>query len=101
VSANNTATPTAPADIAVVASAIVGEDDVLCIRGEGAGLNWQEGIPMSYDGNDHWRWTAPGMTLPVSCRIYLNDEISAFGEDLVLQPGQSIEVSPAFPKQEA
>jgi hypothetical protein len=87
--------------VSILANIQVGEDDVLCIRGEGAGLNWQEGIPMSYDGGDHWSWKALDISQPITCRIYLNDEISAFGEDIELKPGQSIEVAPSFPKVEA
>ena len=56
---------------------------------------------MHYDGDNRWSWKASALTQPITCRIYLNDEISAFGEDLVLQPGQTLEISPTFPKIEA
>ncbi len=89
------------ADVSIVVKAHVEEDDVLCLRGEGPGLNWQEGMPMNYTGNDEWRWSAQEITQPITCRIYLNDEISAFGDDIVLQPGETLEVAPTFPKVDA
>jgi len=60
-----------------------------------------EGIPMTDEGSDRWSYRASGLTNPATCRIYLNDEISAFGEDIVLQPGAYMEVSPSFPQVEA
>jgi hypothetical protein len=95
------ATPVAPADAVITATVHVEESDVLCIRGEGGGLNWQEGIPMTDEGNDRWSYKASALTIPATCRIYLNDEISSFGDDIVLQPGQYLEISPSFPKVEA
>lgn len=94
--------PTAPtpAEAVLVIKIHVEEDDVLCLRGEGAGLNWQEGLPLSYTGDDQWRWSAQ-LTQPITCRVYLNDEISAFGDDIVLEPGKTLEVSPSFPKVDA
>lgn len=94
-----------PAEVAcgtavLAAIAAIGEDDVLCLRGEGAGLDWQEGVPMTYDGSDRWRYRVENITAPITCRIYLNDEISAFGDDLILQPNQTLAVSPTFPKIE-
>lgn len=85
----------------LIVKAHVEEDDVLCLRGEGPGLNWQEGLPMNYTGNDEWRWSVQGIAQPITCRIYLNDEISAFGDDIVLEPGRAQEVSPSFPKVDA
>jgi hypothetical protein len=93
--------PLSPAPVSLRVNAHVGEDDVLCLRGEGAGLNWQEGIPMSYEGENIWSWRASAVSHPISCRIYLNDEISAFGKDIEIRPGQSIEIAPQFPKIEA
>lgn len=93
------ATPT-PAEAVLLIKIHVEEDDVLCLRGEGAGLNWQEGLPLSYIGEDQWRWSAQ-LTQPITCRVYLNDEISAFGDDIALEPGKTLEVSPSFPKVDA
>lgn len=85
----------------LVVNTRVGDDDVLCLRGEGPGLNWQEGQPMSYIGNDQWRWSSTEVSQPITCRIYRNDEFSAFGDDIILSPGEKMEVSPSFPAVEA
>lgn len=105
VEETQTPTPAAPAtakaDVLLIVKAHVEEDDVLCLRGEGPGLNWQEGMPMNYTGNDEWSWSAKDISQAITCRIYLNDEISAFGDDIVLNPGDATEVSPSFPQIEA
>ena len=98
VRAPSAETLVATSPVALTVKVNVGDDDVLCLRGEGPGLNWQEGQPMTYDGEDRWKWTAE-VTSTVTCRVYLNDEISAFGDDIVLQPGQTLEIEPSFPSQ--
>ncbi len=100
----NNQTPIADAakgPITLLLTAHIDENDVLCLRGEGGGLNWQEGVPLNYEGNDRWSYKIPEATAPVVCRVYLNDEISAFGEDLLLNPGQTLDIAPSFPKIEA
>lgn len=96
---NNEAATTA--DVTLNVTATTQDDDVLCVRGEGAGLNWQEGVPMSYEGNDRWSWKGENVAQTVVCQVYLNDEIAAFGEDITLAPGQTLEITPSFPKVEA
>ncbi len=66
------------------------------IRGQGPGLNWIYGSPMSFIEVGKWQWTAPDSSQPIICRIYKNDEIPADGEVLCLQPGEQVELSPIF-----
>lgn len=66
------------------------------IRGQGPGLNWIYGAPMSFVELGKWQWTAPDSSQPIICRIYKNDEVPADGEVLCLQPGEQLELSPVF-----
>jgi hypothetical protein len=86
--------------IRLLVHAAIPEDSVLCLRGEGAGLDWQEGVPMTYQENNLWSFEGTSAT-PVTCQIYLNDEIAAFGDDLTLVPGETLETSPCFPPVDA
>jgi len=79
----------------------IGENDVICIRGEGGGLDWQEGIPMRDVEDDLWEWVSSPTDSPITCQVYLNDEIAAFGDDLTLTPGHTLQISPSFPQIEA
>lgn len=88
------------APIKLFATINVGEESVLCLRGEGGGLNWQEGVPLNYLGENRWSYETTSAS-PVSCQLYLNDEIAAFGDDIILTPGQTLEIAPNFPAVEA
>lgn len=78
----------------------IGENDVICVRGEGGGLDWQEGLPMRDLEDDLWEWVSQPTNEPITCQLYLNDEIAAFGEDISINSGQTLEISPSFPKIE-
>ena len=66
------------------------------VRGEGAGLSWDLGVEMRFVEIGIWEWGASEVDVPVRARIYLNDKISAYGEDIELNAGEQIEVTPEF-----
>lgn len=72
-----------------------GFGNTLFIRGEGAGLSWEQGIPLTNIDSKTWRWTCETKAM-VSFKILLNDVIWASGEDLVVPPGEKIVVTPEF-----
>lgn len=72
-----------------------GFGNTLFIRGEGAGLSWEQGIPLTNIDPKTWRWTSETKAM-VSFKILLNDVIWASGEDLVVPPGEKIVVTPEF-----
>ena len=105
------ATPTAPvkaspapakAPGAVSASPItieakidVGFGNNLFVRGHGAGLSWDHGIPLECVDSKTWRLTVPAKD-KLQFKLLINDTVWAKGEDVVAAPGKRVEVVPAF-----
>jgi hypothetical protein len=82
----------------LTAHVLIGIGNKPFVRGAGPGLAQDKGVPMEFVEIGQWRWLAPSLGKePITVRIFKNDEIPANGEDIVLQPGQSLEVSPVFP----
>jgi hypothetical protein len=73
----------------------VGFGNALYLRGEGSGLTWDRGVPLSCVDGKTWRWSQP-VTSPITFKVLLNDQVWSAGQDLKVAPGQKIEVSPAF-----
>jgi len=73
----------------------VGFGNTLYLRGEGSGLTWDRGVPLSCVDGKTWRWSAP-VTSAIKCKVLLNDQVWSSGQDLEVGPGQKIEVAPAF-----
>ncbi len=73
----------------------VGFGNALFLRGQGPGLNWERGTPLTCVDRTTWRWTASG-TEKLKFKLLLNDCVWAQGEDLVAAPGQRVEVAPVF-----
>ncbi|MDR2664638.1 MAG: hypothetical protein LBB14_03925 [Puniceicoccales bacterium] len=81
-----------PASLRIVARANVGWGNWLAIRGRGAGLRWDRGIPLKNEGPDTWSWEGEG---PVECKLLLNDVLWERGENHICH-GPRAEVSPNF-----
>lgn len=74
----------------------VGFGNQLFIRGKGAGLNWEKGIPLKNTRADEWIWES---TLPFSAcefKIVFNDEQYEQGENHPLICGSSVQYTPNF-----
>ena len=73
----------------------VGFGNNLFVRGQGAGLSWEHGVPLKCVDPQTWQWSAKaGDKLTV--KLLLNDAVWAKGEDLVVTPGQKVQVVPLF-----
>ena len=91
-----TSTTTAkPAATTIVAKIDVGFGNTLFVRGQGAGLSWEQGTPLDCVDGKTWRWTGSA-TDKLTFKLLLNDTIWAQGEDVVAAPGKKVEVSPRF-----
>lgn len=65
------------------------------IRGDCGGLSWDRGILMTCLGANKWHWS--GMAKhPIAFKVLLNDQTWSVGEDLIVKPGEKIEVEPKF-----
>jgi hypothetical protein len=85
-----------PAPVTTIKANIdVGFGNNLFLRGQGAGLSWERGVPLTCVDGKTWQWTGKveeGLTF----KLLLNDQVWAKGEDLVAKPGQELEIVPAF-----
>lgn len=74
----------------------IGFGNHLYLRGEGPGLNWDHGIAMDCIAADGWAATIKGATAPVVFKVLINDVTWCTGNDYVVEPGQSVTVTPTF-----
>jgi len=90
-----TPTVTAAAPITIEARIDVGFGNQLFVRGQGAGLSWERGLPLENVDCKTWRLTVPAKD-KVQFKLLINDTVWAQGEDVVAAPGKKVEVTPAF-----
>jgi hypothetical protein len=98
------AKPVAPKPVApkvvtttISASFDVGFGNQLHIRGEGPGLSWDKGVALENVKADKWSITVREATKPIVFKLLINDEVWSGGEDYVLAPGGTAELTPTFP----
>jgi len=81
----------------LLVTAYIGIGNRLFVRGEGAGLNWERGVPLQFVSIGKWRWEALDVAAPVTCKLYKNDEIECPSlAALRLDPGHQQEVTATF-----
>ena len=80
----------------IVANVDVGWGNMLYIRGEGAGLSWEQGVPMLCENGTEWHWTAETDAEPISFKFLVNDEIWAAGENVTINAGDVHISTPTF-----
>jgi hypothetical protein len=81
--------------VTIEAKIDVGFGNTLYLRGEGTGLSWTQGVPLTCVDGKTWKWTGESRE-QLKFKLLLNDQIWSQGEDLVATPGQTLEISPAF-----
>lgn len=74
----------------------IGFGNHLYLRGEGPGLSWDHGLALDCVGNDLWTGSVKNATVPVTFKVLVNDLTWSAGSDYVVQPGQSITITPTF-----
>jgi len=95
--AKSSAAPVKAANVTAVFARIdIGWGNRLYLRGSGAGLSWDVGIPMECSKDDEWFWKTTKATEPVTFKFLKNDERWALGEDLTVDPGKTSVSSPTF-----
>ncbi|MFT3870479.1 MAG: hypothetical protein QM715_18680 [Nibricoccus sp.] len=80
----------------IVANIDVGFGNTLYIRGEGPGLNWEKGIPLDCVADDQWSLTLSETARPVVFKFLINDLTWSIGDDYLVQPGSTAELTPVF-----
>ena len=86
--ANKTATVEAKID--------VGFGNTLYLRGEGIkGADWNHGVPLKCIDGSTWQWSGEAEG-KAKIKLLINDTVWAKGEDLVIAPGEKLQISPSF-----
>lgn len=70
--------------------------NTLFIRGEGGGLSWTIGTPMSNLAEDEWSWETKTADSGIVFKFLINDEIWANGDDLTVASGGTSISTPTF-----
>jgi hypothetical protein len=81
--------------VTIEAKIDVGFGNSLYLRGEGQGLSWSQGIPLTCVDKSTWKWSGEASD-KVKFKLLLNDLVWSQGGDLVAAPGERVEVAPAF-----
>jgi hypothetical protein len=81
--------------VTIEAKIDVGFGNTLYLRGEGLGLSWSQGVPLTCVDGKVWKWIGESKE-QLKFKLLINDQIWSQGEDLVATPGQKVEISPAF-----
>jgi len=74
----------------------VGWGNTLFIRGEGASLNWDKGVPLTYVKTKKLWMFKSRSTKPIEFKVLINDERWSEGENFVLESGKTLEIEPTF-----
>lgn len=81
----------------IIAHVDVGWGNMLYIRGEGAGLSWQQGVPMICANNGtEWHWIAETEDGPISFKFLVNDVSWSRGENVTVNAGDTHLSDPIF-----
>jgi len=91
-----TAVPATPPDTYIAAKIDIDFGNQLFLRGEGPGLSWDLGRVMDCTSHDLWTITLKGATSPVTFKVLVNDLTWNTGNDYVVEPGQSLTITPTF-----
>lgn len=70
----------------------------LYIRGQGAGLDWERGLPMSNQGADCWVWETKA-DIPTDCefKLLIDDQTYEEGPNHQLVNREICTIRPQFP----
>ncbi|MBT3638321.1 MAG: hypothetical protein HN531_15405 [Opitutae bacterium] len=80
----------------VVANVMIGIGNKPYLRGEGAGLSWDEGVPMNFIEIGKWAWTPTRKNAALTVQVYRNDEDPDNGGKIEVKSGEEIEITPDF-----
>ena len=85
-----------PSSRVAVVNLELGADSFLAIRGSGAGLTWAKGQTMTRVDPKTWVWSTEASIHKIEFQLLLNDEVWERGDAHILEPGNSIELTPDF-----
>lgn len=74
----------------------VGFNNTLYLRGKGANLNWEKGIPMRNIKADEWMWETDAAFPSAEFKVLINDKTYETGPNHMLHQGATIQYTPHF-----
>jgi hypothetical protein len=80
----------------LLVTAYIGIGNKVFVRGVGPGLDPDKGQPMEFVSIGKWLWQTAEATAPVTLQVFKNDEVKAMGDDITIDPGHHVEVTPIF-----
>ena len=80
----------------VVANVMIGIGNKPFLRGDGPGLNWDEGVPMNFVEIGKWAWSPSRKNATLTVQVYRNDEDPDKGGKYEIKPGEKFEITPDF-----
>ena len=80
----------------VVANVMIGIGNKPYLRGEGPGLNWDEGVPMNFIEIGKWAWSPSRKNASLTVQLYRNDNDPDQSGKIEVKAGEKIEITPKF-----
>lgn len=80
----------------IVVKSDVGFGNQLYIRGKGAKLSWDKGLPLKNIKNDEWVWETEEPFTICEFKILINDSYFEAGDNHLLDCGATLQYAPTF-----
>lgn len=74
----------------------IGFGNTLHIRGNGANLSWDKGIPLKNIKNDEWIWETEIPFSKAEFKVLINDKQYETGNNHIIHSGNMIQYTPKF-----
>lgn len=74
----------------------VGFGNTLTLRGQGANLSWDKGIPMKNIKADEWVWETDTPFATAEFKVLINDKTYETGRNHLLHSGTMVQYTPRF-----
>jgi len=80
----------------IIARVDVGFGNQLYIRGAGADLSWEKGLPLENVSSYEWAFATTKAKSDVTFKFLINDELWAEGDNIIVAEGATSISSPVF-----
>lgn len=85
-----------PVTTTIIAVLDVGFGNTLFIRGQGPGLSWDQGIPMTCVAPNEWQIALPESPRGYVFKVLVNDVNWSLGSDFFVESGGTVTITPEF-----
>lgn len=97
IKTNKPRTRTGKKDTVLTVHSLIGIGNKPYLRGSGAGLNWEKGIAMEFQGIGKWEWKAPEpLSEAIEIQVYCNDTDPDKTGKHTISPGDKLEIRASF-----